>query len=339
MLVYFAYICKDEKSTVLTLQLFLLIVFFMFLRPLAYSFKAQFIKPTIKSRFSTSKISPKPSSLFNQLRPFLKFAKPEIKLVGGSLVLLMISSAVTMSVPFSMGAIIDIVMEKLGDQETIQKLKDEPESQTTILKRLLLKTGSLNSLFGVLVGVFVIGAVANVGRQVLMAIATGRVNNRLRNSLFEKLISKDISFHDVNRSGELISRLSSDTIVVGSTLTQNVADGFRSLVLSATGISAMLYVNVDLTITTMCIVPLVAGVAVIYGKYVRKLAKITTDAAAELTNFAEEKLGNIRTVRAFSKETTEIRNYNQKSDIVYDLGIKEGIASALFYSSVIFNLK
>lgn len=76
----------------------------------------------------------------------------------------------------------------------------------------------------------------------------GSVITRLRTVLFEKIIRQDISFHDHNRSGELISRLSTDTVLVGRTLTSNIADGFRSLVMSSAGLGAMMYVNVQLTV-------------------------------------------------------------------------------------------
>lgn len=58
--------------------------------------------------------------------------------------------------------------------------------------------------------------------------------------------------------------------------------------------------------TIMLIVPGISAVAIVYGRFVRNLAKDTTDASAELTKFAEEKLSNIRTVRAFSQEPIEV---------------------------------
>jgi ABC-type multidrug transport system fused ATPase/permease subunit len=235
-----------------------------------------------------------------------------------------------------MGAIIDIVMQKL-DHKSIEALKEEDQSNQSFIKKCLVKTGSLSSLFGVLTIVFVIGAAANAGRQMLMAVASGRVITRMRSVLFSSLMHKDIKFHDINRSGELISRLATDTAIVGGSLTQNIADGLRSLVMTLAGVTAMLYVNVDLTAATMVIIPFVSGVAVFYGRFVRKLAKQTTDASAELTKFAEEKISNIRTVRAFSKEQTEIANYDKNSNVVYDLGIKEGFASSLFFSTMGFS--
>jgi ATP-binding cassette subfamily B (MDR/TAP) protein 10 len=239
-----------------------------------------------------------------------------------------------MSVPFSMGAIIDIVLEKMGDDSVAKK---EETTNNGLLKSLLQKTGSLTGLFGLLSGVFVVGAAANAGRQILMTCAAERVIMRLRNSLFANILKQDIAFHDKNRSGELISRLSTDTTVVGRTLTSNIADGLRGLVMSATGLGAMMYVNVDLTMTIMLIVPAVSAGSVLYGRFVRKLSKETTDAGAELTKFAEEKMSNIRTVRAFAQEKSEVLVYDKKSQNVYDLGMRQGYASALFFSSMGFS--
>ena len=198
-----------------------------------------------------SKPKEKQKSLLSQLTPFIRFSKPEFKIVGGSLALLLISSTVTMSVPFSMGAIIDIVMQRLGeDPETVQdvSLPGEHTKTNEMLKDLLSKTGSLTGLFGLLCGVFVVGAAANAGRQILMNVALERVITRLRNSLFTNLMRQDIHFYDKNRTGELISRLGTDSVVVGRTLTSNIAEGLRGLVMSMTGLTAMLYVNVDLTV-------------------------------------------------------------------------------------------
>ena len=90
--------------------------------------------------------------------------------------------------------------------------------------------------------------------------------------------------------------------------------------------------------TIMMIVPFISAIAVLYGRFVRNLTKQTTDASAELTKFAEERMNGIRTVRAFSQEPAEVVRYTEKADQVYNLGMKEGYASALFFSSVNLNL-
>ena len=86
--------------------------------------------------------------------------------------------------------------------------------------------------------------------------------------------------------------------------------------------------------TIMMIVPGISAGAVLYGRFVRNLARETTDASAELTKFAEEKMSNIRTVRAFAQEKHEEEAYIKQAEVVYKLGMKEGYASSLFFSSV-----
>ena len=242
-----------------------------------------------------------------------------------------------MSIPFTFGTIIDTVLDQLStgsisDSNPLQKLEALKPPKTFLNAQMEhLQSLTLPSLFQLLGGVFVVGAAANTGRVVLMRTAAERIIARLRQKLFDNIVKQDLSFHDANRSGELISRLSTDTLVVGKTLTQNVSDGLRSLVMSVTGLGAMLYVNVDLTLTIMTIVPPVAMAAVFYGRYVRQLSTDTTDATAAITQFAQEKIGSIRVVRAFSQETNEIGLYKTKVDHVYRLGVREGVASGLFF--------
>ncbi|KAJ2998322.1 ATP-binding cassette sub- B member 10, mitochondrial [Globomyces sp. JEL0801] len=262
----------------------------------------------------------KQKTLYQQLTPLLQFSRPEYGTVGLGLILLCVSSTVTMTVPMSMGAIIDIVTQNLSESQSGGL---EMINTNGMLKDLLEMTGSLT-----------VGAAANAGRIILMTKASESVITRLRNALFAKVLKQDMHFHDTNRSGELISRLSTDTVVIGRTLTSNIADGLRSLVMSSAGLAAMLYVNVNLTVTMMMIVPLISTVAVIYGRFIRKLAQQVTDASADLSKFAEEKLSNVRTVRAFAQDKNEIENYNNLAQRVYNFGMKEGYAASVFYSSL-----
>ncbi|KAI8851224.1 P-loop containing nucleoside triphosphate hydrolase protein [Chytridium lagenaria] len=224
----------------------------------------------------------------SEARRLLLLAKPEAKVLAGAILLLFISSGVTMSVPFSMGKIIDIVMVTIGVKV--------PEAAATV------------------------GAAANFGRVVLMRIAGERIVMRLRNQVFKSIISQDMSFFDKNRTGELVSRLSLDTSIVGKSVTNNISDGLRS------SVSALLIM--------MTIVPPVALAAIWYGRLVRQLSKQTQDAISETTKFAEEKVGNIRTVRAFSREPKEMAIYSDRVKDVYDVSIKEGLATGLFFGGM-----
>ncbi|KAI8928430.1 P-loop containing nucleoside triphosphate hydrolase protein [Entophlyctis helioformis] len=273
-----------------------------------------------------------------QLARIWRLARAEYPILVAAVVLLCISSAVTMLVPFSMGTVIDIFMDSIGAPASDAASDAAPILPVPVpvpgalspdprLSEILRKSLSVTELFAALAGVLVIGGVANMGRVILIRTAAERIIARLRNRLFTRVIKQDVAFHDANRSGELISRLSTDTVVVGNTLTDNVSDGLRSLVTSVAGLTAMLYVNM----TMMMIVPPVAMAAVFYGRFVRKLSKTKTDGAAEITKFAEEKISNLRTVRAFAQEEHEISRYARRIQQVYKVGMREAYASGLFF--------
>ncbi|KAJ3226996.1 ATP-binding cassette permease mdl1, partial [Clydaea vesicula] len=233
-----------------------------------------------------------------------------------------------MSVPFSMGRIIDIIMTSL-DVHTLQAPTDATTS--------FLSSIPLPVLFGGLAGIFVIGALANVGRLILMRISGERIVMKLKKDIFANLLKQDIQFFDKNRTGELISRLSLDTTIVGKSITNNISDGLRSFLTVSIGLSAMLYTNTKLTLIMMSIVPPVALGAIFYGKVVRNLSKKTQDALGEATKVSEEKLSQIRTVRAFNQEKSENALFASKVADIYNLAKKEAIATGIFYGGTGFS--
>eukprot|EP00842_Homolaphlyctis_polyrhiza_P004350 jgi/Hompol1/4916/HPOL_001861-RA len=285
---------------------------------------------------SKTKPEPEPIPPLKLLGRILRLARPEYAMLLFAIVLLFISSAVSMAVPFSMGTIIDLIVSELGISSEETKKLSSTLAKAPLIPDEWRKELTLPMVFTALAGIFLVGAVANMGRVVLMLTAAERIIARLKNQVFEVVIKQDVSFHDANRSGELISRLSSDTTVVGRTLTQNVSDGLRNLATAVAGVSAMLYVNIDLTLTMMTIVPPVAVGAIVFGRYVRKLGKRITDANAEVTKLSEERLSGVRTVRAFSQESQEITSFGKRVADLYKLGLKDAYASGLFFGTMGF---
>ncbi|KAI9334868.1 P-loop containing nucleoside triphosphate hydrolase protein [Obelidium mucronatum] len=265
----------------------------------------------------------KPSFMKETSRIF-RLAKPEAGLLVGAAGFLLVSSAVSMSIPFSMGKIMDFVMIQMGmkvaDSELMEFMQSIPSE----------------TLFGGLIGVFVVGAGANFGRIMLMRKAGERIIERLRNRIFDNIVRQDIRFFDENRTGEIISRLSADTVLVGKSLTQNISDGLRNSVMAIVGTGMMFYVNTKLTLTMMAIIPPIAVAAIYYGRTVRKLSEQTQKATSDTTQVAQEKLDAIRTVRAFSQEPRESKMYAKETHQVYKLSMKESLASASFFSGAGF---
>ncbi|KAI8809035.1 P-loop containing nucleoside triphosphate hydrolase protein [Cladochytrium replicatum] len=318
------------------------------------------------------KHAPKPNFWYEITR-IARLAKPEAKTLGLAITLLFISSAVTLSVPFAMGVLIDVAMvthSTEGDSasgnapstepaassnppnDASKPASPAPSSTMTSLTTFLntrrdssspaspasaaLRSLSTAQLFGGLACIFLIGAGANMGRVVLLRLAGERIVARLRSRLFGSVVRQDIGFFDKkeNRTGDLVSRLSMDTNIIGKTITQNVSDGLRSTVQASIGFAMMVYVNAKLAGTMVFIVPPVAIAAIVYGRIVRDLARKTQDAVGEATKVAEEKLGNVRTVRAFSQEEAETKRYTERVQAIYDLARKEAFASGWFFGGL-----
>ena len=88
----------------------------------------------------------------------------------------------------------------------------------------------------------------------MLRIVGERIVTRLRSQLFRKTYVQNAEFFDANRVGDLISRLSSDTIIVGKSITQNISDGLRALVTGTAGLGLMAYVSLKLTVRVTCLI-------------------------------------------------------------------------------------
>lgn len=161
-----------------------------------------------------------------------------------------------------------------------------------------------------------------------------RIVARMRNNLFGSIIKQDVEFFDKNQTGEIINRLSADTVVVGKAVTDNVSDGLRSVAQAAVGIGMMVYMSPKLTVVVLGIVPPVFFFAFLYGRYVKKLTRQVQNSLANATQIAEERISNIRTVRAFAKEHAEADRYALQIQNIFDLGMKEAQARGIFHGAV-----
>ncbi|KAG9560041.1 hypothetical protein KCV01_g21385, partial [Aureobasidium melanogenum] len=221
-----------------------------------------------------------------------------------------------MSLPFSIGKILDAATKPAED-------------------------GGADLLFGMTMPVFyialgsvlAIGAAANYGRIIILRIVGERIVTKLRSQLFRRTFIQNAEFFDANRTGDLISRLGSDTIIVGKSITQNVSDGLRSLVSAVAGFGLMGYVSLKLTGILALMFPPVAIGAFFYGRTIRTLSRRIQRNLGTLTKIAEERLGNVRTSQAFAGEQQEVHRYNTQVRKIFDLGKKEALISAVFFSS------
>lgn len=251
---------------------------------------------------------------FGEVWRLVKIARPEAKMLGVAFVFLLISSSISMSIPFSIGKILDIATKSDSGADQLFGV-------------------DLSTFYIALAGVLTLGASANYGRIIILRIVGERIVARLRTQLYRRTFIQNAEFFDANRVGDLISRLSSDTIIVGKSITQNLSDGLRSLVSGGAGFGLMAYVSLKLTGVLALMFPPVALGAFFYGRAIRNLSRKIQRNLGSLTKIAEERLGNVRTSQAFAGEISEVARYSKQTKKIFALGKREALVSATFFST------
>ena len=277
---------------------------------------SQAAQVNLSARLQSSK-QQKNSAGLQEIWRLIKIARPEAKWLALAFLFLLTSSSITMSIPFSIGRIMDIATKDPSEGATLFGLE-------------------LSQFYIALAGVLTLGAAANYGRIIILRIVGERIVARLRSQLYRRTYVQNAEFFDANRVGDLLSRLSSDTVVVGKSITQNLSDGLRALVSGGAGFAAMAWVSLKLTSVLCLMFPPIALGAFIYGRMIRNLSRKIQRNLGSLTKIAEERLGNVRTSQAFAGEIQEVSRYNRQVKKIFALGKREALISATFFSSTGF---
>nr|KAF6311516.1 ATP binding cassette subfamily B member 9 [Pipistrellus kuhlii] len=235
------------------------------------------------------------------LQKLLSYTKPDLAFLVAASFFLIIAALGETFLPYYTGRAIDgIVIQKSMEQFS-----------TAIVVMCLLALGS-SFAAGIRGGIF--------------TLIFARLNIRLRNCLFRSLVSQETSFFDENRTGDLISRLTSDTTMVSDLVSQNINVFLRNAV-KITGVVVFMFsLSWQLSLVTFMGFPIIMMVSDVYGKYYKRLSKEVQNALARASTTAEETISAMKTVRSFANEEAEAEVYAQKLQQVYKLNRKEAAA-------------
>ena len=254
------------------------------------------------------KDEPKPRPMDGvAIRRLLALARPEAGRLAVGMVALFVGSISTLFYPQGLKFIVDEALAK-----------QLPEKIDWAVK--------------VLVVLFVIQGVAIAVRYYLFSTSGERIVARLRDAVYRSLMQQEVAFFDGRKTGELTSRLASDTTVLQSTVSANVSMVMRNAVQVLGALAMLFYTSPSLTLTMLAVVPPVALGAVAYGRRVRRLSREVQDALAKASEVAEESLSGIRTVRSFAAEELEIQRYHAAVDKSFQLARKRARLAASFMS-------
>jgi len=156
---------------------------------------------------------------------------------------------------------------------------------------------ALNQTLLIFLGVVVLMAVGTFVRFYLVTWIGERVTADLRQAVFSHLLTIEPNYFETNRSGELMSRLTTDTTLLQSIIGSSLSFALRSFILMVGGIVMLLLTNSKLTLVVFGAVPLVILPVVIFGRRVRKLSRDSQDSIADVGTYAGEILQHIKTVQ------------------------------------------
>jgi ABC-type multidrug transport system fused ATPase/permease subunit len=167
----------------------------------------------------------------------------------------------------------------------------------------------LNQVVGGLFVALAISMIAGNVRYYLFTLSGERIVLKLREQLYRSILKQEVAFFDFNRTGELMSRLSSDSATLQNTVSVNISQGIRNLAQVLGGFAFMFYTSWKLSVILLIIIPPVALMAYFFGKKIRALSKEFQSTLAESSIVAEETIGGMRTLKSFVQEANEALRY------------------------------
>ena len=194
----------------------------------------------------------------------------------------------------------------------------------------------LDRIAGGLLILFAIQALLNFV-QVYFLSATGeRVVAALRRELFAHLVKLSPGFYADRRSGELTSRLSTDTALLQAVLSHQLSELARQSLYLVGGIIMMTRTHPRLTATTLAVVPIVVGAALIFGRMLRRASMGVQDRVAEAMGSAGEAFSQIRVVQSFTREKGEVRRYDALLADVVTAALRRARIRGVFFGVITF---
>lgn len=153
------------------------------------------------------------------------------------------------------------------------------------------------------------GVLCSFCRSAIMQTAGERVVARLRQRLYGCMLKQDIAFFDETKTGELISRLSSDTTLMQQATTSGIPDVFMGVVKVVVALALMFWISPPLAGLTIGLVITIMVLAVPFGKTVGSLTRKYQQALGQAQSHSAEALNAMRTVQSFGAEEKEMKRY------------------------------
>lgn len=255
------------------------------------------------------------------LRSLLPFLRPYRLRIAVALLALLIAAGATLAMPAAIRRVID------------QGLSSE-------------QVASINQYFLALFLLATVLALFSALRFYLVSWLGERVVADIRSRVYEHVLRLSPTFYEVTRTGEVLSRLTTDTTLIQSVVGSSLSVAMRSAVTLIGGLIMLVITSPRLTGMILVLVPVVVGPILYYGRKLRKLSRASQDSIAESSGIAGETLNAIRIVQAFTLERLQGDRFDHAVERSFAIARKRirtraaltAMAITIVFGSIVFVL-
>ncbi|GLQ33331.1 ABC transporter transmembrane domain-containing protein [Litoribrevibacter albus] len=187
------------------------------------------------------------------------------------------------------------------------------------------------SMFGLIVVALSLGAYF---RFYMVSWIGERVVADIRKRLYQHLLSLPPSFFEDNLSGEIQSRITTDTTLLQTVIGSSFSFALRNSLTFLGGLALMFYSNVKLSLIMLIVVPLIVFPLIFFGRKVKKLSRESQDKVASVGAWAGESLQNIKVVQAFTREDLVSQQFSEAAEGAFSVALERIRQRALLIALV-----
>ncbi|NOZ67570.1 MAG: ATP-binding cassette domain-containing protein [Alphaproteobacteria bacterium] len=182
--------------------------------------------------------------------------------------------------------------------------------------------GLIDRYFAILMVVAFILAVATFARHYFVSWIGERVVADIRKAVFSNVIRLSPTFFEKNLTGDIISRLTTDTTVIQSAVGSSISIALRNVLTLVGGLIFMAVTSAKMLGLVLLVVPLVVVPIIVLGRRVRKLSTKTQDKTAEVSAVANETIGAVQTIQGFTQEVRESLRFSTYVEATFDMAVR-----------------
>jgi len=200
----------------------------------------------------------------------------------------------------------------------------------------IAEPGLLDGYFAAALGLAALLAVGTALRYYFVTRLGERVVADIRVAVFDRMIGMSPSFFEKIMTGEVLSRITTDTTLILSVIGSSVSVALRNLLILIGGVALMLFTSVKMSLMVLWPIPVIVFPIIILGRRVRRLSKENQDWIAQSSGDASEQLLSAQTVQAFTHEGVSRRNFHDVTEQSFIAARRRISTRAILTAIVIF---